>query len=70
MLWSCFIDFGIEYWFRFRITEPGNTSDIGAAEIWSIDWLIGGDAWTQLHDKWMENTAISTIFGNTLQFLA
>ena len=38
MLWNCFIDFAIEHWFGCRATEPGFAGDIGAIEIWLIDW--------------------------------
>ena len=39
-LLNCFIDFAVEHWFGCRVTEPGYTGDIGATEIWLIDWLI------------------------------
>ena len=35
-----FIDFAVEHRFGCRATEPGFVRDIGALEIWLIDWLI------------------------------
>ena len=29
-----------EHWFGCRAAEPGFAGDIGAIEIWLIDWLI------------------------------
>ena len=40
MLRNCFLDFAVEHWFGCRYTEPGFAGDIGAIEIWLIDWLI------------------------------
>ena len=40
MLQNCFFDFAIEHQFGCRATEPGFAGDIGAREIWFIDWLI------------------------------
>ena len=34
MLWNCFIDLTIEYWFGCYGTESGFTGDIDATEIW------------------------------------
>ena len=39
-LWNCFIDFAVEHWFGCHTTESGYAGDIGAIEIWLIDWLI------------------------------
>ena len=39
-LWNCFIDFAVKHWFGCRTTESGYTRDIGAIEIWLIDWLM------------------------------
>ena len=40
-LWrNCFLDFAVEHWFVCRATEPGFAGDIGAIEVWLIDWLI------------------------------
>ena len=38
MLWNCFIYFAVGH--RCCATEPGFAEDIGAIEIWLIDWLI------------------------------
>ena len=38
--WNCFINFAIEHWFGCCDTEPGLVGDIGAIEIWLIDWKI------------------------------
>ena len=35
---NCFLDFAVEHWFGCRATEPGFTEDIGAMEVWLIDW--------------------------------
>ena len=40
MLQSCFIDFAVEHRFSCCANEPGFAGDIGAIEIWLIDWLI------------------------------
>ena len=40
MLRNCFLDFAVEHWFGCRATEPRFAGDIGAIEIWLIDWLI------------------------------
>ena len=40
MLRNCFLDFAVEHWFGCRATEPGFARDIGAIEVWLIDWLI------------------------------
>ena len=40
MLRNCFLDFAVEHWFGCRTTEPGFAGDIGAIEVWLIDWLI------------------------------
>ena len=40
MLWNCFLDFAVEYWFGCHATEPDFAGDIGAIEPWLIDWLI------------------------------
>ena len=34
----------VEHWFGCRATEPGFAGDIGAIEVWLIDWLID---WSQ-----------------------
>ena len=39
MLWNCFLDFAVKHCFGCRTTEPGFTGDIGAIEVWLIDWL-------------------------------
>ena len=39
MLRNCFIDFAVEHQFGCCATEPGFTGDIGAIEIWLIDWF-------------------------------
>ena len=39
MLWNCFIDFAVEYWFGCHTTESGCGRDIGTLENLS-DWLI------------------------------
>ena len=38
MLRNCFLDFAV-HWFGCRATEPGFTGDIGAIEVWLIDWF-------------------------------
>ena len=38
MLKNCFLDFAVEHWFGCRATEPGFAGDIGAIEVWLIDW--------------------------------
>ena len=40
MLQNCFIDFAVEHEFGCGTTEPDYIGDIGAIEIWLIDWLI------------------------------
>ena len=40
MLRNCLIDFAVVHWFGCRATEPGFAGDIGAIEVWLIDWLI------------------------------
>ena len=40
MLRNCFLDFAVEHWFGCRATEPGFAWDIGAIEVWLIDWLM------------------------------
>ena len=40
MLWNCFLDFAVEHWVGCRATEPGFPGDIGAIQVWLIDWLI------------------------------
>ena len=40
MLWNCFIDFALEYWFGYPANEPGFAGGIDTIEIWLIDWLI------------------------------
>ena len=40
ILRNCFFDFAVEHWFGCRATKSGFTGDIGAIEIWLIDWLI------------------------------
>ena len=35
-----FLEFAVEHWFGCRATGPGFTGDIGAIEVWLIDWLI------------------------------
>ena len=30
----------VEHWFGCRATEPSFAGDIGAIEVWLIDWLI------------------------------
>ena len=37
---NCFLDFAVEHWFGCRATGPGFAGDIGAIEVWLIDWLI------------------------------
>ena len=32
-------DFAVEHWIGCRATEPGFTGNIGAIEVWLIDWL-------------------------------
>ena len=49
MLRSCFLDFAVEHWFGCRAAEPGFSGDIGALEVWLIDWLI--DSWTIDYQK-------------------
>ena len=39
MLRNCVLDFAVEHWFGCRATEPGFAGDIGAIEVWLIDWL-------------------------------
>ena len=39
MLRNCLLDFFVEHWFGCRATEPGFAGDIGAIEVWLIDWL-------------------------------
>ena len=44
MLWNCFLDLAVEYWFGCRATEPGFAGDIGTNHrtliAWLINWLI------------------------------
>ena len=35
---NCFLDFAVERWFGYRTTEPGFVGDIGAIQVWLIDW--------------------------------
>ena len=42
MLRNCFLDFAVEHWFG---TEPGFAGDIGAIEVWLIDWLNVFNTW-------------------------
>ena len=45
---ECFIDFAVKHWYGCRATESGYAGDIGAIEIWLIDWLIDYSAdWKQ-----------------------
>ena len=37
---SSFIIFAIEHWFGCRATEPALAENVGAMEIWLMDWLI------------------------------
>ena len=39
MLQNYFLDFAVEHWFGCRTIEPGYAGDIGAIEVWLIDWL-------------------------------
>ena len=41
MLRNCFLYFAVEHWFGCRAIEYGFAGDIGAIEVWLIDWLIG-----------------------------
>ena len=36
---KCFINFAVEHWLVCRSTEPGFTGEIGAVEIWLIDYF-------------------------------
>ena len=40
MLRNYFLGFAAEHWFGWCATEPSFAGDIGAIEVWSIDWLI------------------------------
>ena len=40
MLRHWYIELADEHWFSCRTTEPGFAGDIGANEVWLIDWLI------------------------------
>ena len=40
LLRNFFLDFVVEHWFGCRATQPGFAGDIGAIEVWLIDWLI------------------------------
>ena len=40
LLPNSFIDFAFRHWFGCCATEPGYPGDIGAVEIWLIDWLF------------------------------
>ena len=40
MLRNCFLDFAVEHWFGWCATESGFAGDIGAIEVWLIDWLM------------------------------
>ena len=33
-----YLDFAVEHWFDCRASEPGFAADIGAIEVWLIDW--------------------------------
>ena len=35
-----FFEFAVEQWFSWGTTESDLAGDIGAIEIWLIDWLI------------------------------
>ena len=49
-LWNCFIDFAVEHWFSCCATESGYAGDIGAIEIWLIDWY---NVWSNIDEiKW------------------
>ena len=39
MLRNYLINFAVEHWFSCCTTKPGFAGDIGALEIWLIDWL-------------------------------
>ena len=39
LLWNCFLDFAVEHWFGCHATELDFAGDIGAIEVWLIDWL-------------------------------
>ena len=51
MLRSCFLDFAVEHWFGCCTTEPGFVGDIGAIEVWLIDWLIDWGQFLQSQTK-------------------
>ena len=38
-------NFAVGHWFGFHTTEPGLAGDIGAIEVWFIDWLIDKVIW-------------------------
>ena len=37
---SCFLDFVVDHWLGCWATEPCFARDVGAIEVWLIDWLI------------------------------
>ena len=51
MLWNHFINFAVEHQFGCCATQSGYNRDIGAIEIWLIDWLM--TPWT---DRWAVNS--------------
>ena len=48
MLGNCLIAFAAGHWFGCRTTEPRYAGDLGAIEIWLIDWLNLIIWWYQL----------------------
>ena len=60
MLQNCFIDFAVEHRFVRHIAEPGYTEEIGAEEIWLIDWSVDAEVCGPL---------LQSLFGGTFTFL-
>ena len=73
MLRKCFLNFAVKHWFGCRATEPDFVGDIGAIEVWLIDWLIGWykHSWLRYQlfldlqpvptvPRWWQNLGIST----------
>ena len=42
---NCSLNFPVEHWFGCRAPDPGYEGDVGAVEIWLIDWLIDCTTW-------------------------
>ena len=50
---NCFLDFAVEHWFGCRAAEPGFAGDIGAIEVWLIDWMVSKKISLKPLNPWM-----------------